>query len=565
VGGGPRLRTGGTTQVHRLRTVRLAALLVGLAMVAAACGGGDEDTGDTGGEAQIKEGGTLNYAADQEQAGFNINTTKDILQALQNITTNIYPSVYVVHPDFTVHLDTALMDSAELTSQDPQTVVYKIKQNAVWSDGTPISADDFSYFWENCNGKDKKADCASTAGYQDIESVTGSDGGKTVTTVYSKKFADWQSLFSNGIVPAHYVKEQPGGWNTGLDKNPQKIPSGGPFIVESYTPGQSLTVARNDKYFGPKPHLDKIVYRFLPESTTQPAALQNNEVDMLYGQPQLDQVQVVKGIPDVTNQINFGLSFEHLDFNFKNPLLADVAVRKAFATGLNLQQIVDRTVKQFSDKAQMLGNRIWMNNQPEYQDHRGSYGSGDTAAAEKLLTDAGYTKGSDGIYAKGGKKLSFNISTTAGNALRETQEQLIQAQAKAFGMDIKIKNAEADVLFGEWLPEGNFDIANFAWVATPFFSSNKDIYSTGGGQNYGKYGNPQVDQLFTQGVAELDRNKMVELSNQIDQKLYDDMATFPLYQKPTFIAWRNTYVGIGDNTSTQGPFWNANTWGQKAA
>jgi hypothetical protein len=88
--------------VHRLRTARLAALLVGLAMVAAACGGGDEDTGDTGGEAQVKEGGTLNYAADQEQAGFNINTSKDTLAALQNIVVNIYPSAFLVHPDFTV-------------------------------------------------------------------------------------------------------------------------------------------------------------------------------------------------------------------------------------------------------------------------------------------------------------------------------------------------------------------------------------------------------------------------------------------------------------------------------
>jgi peptide/nickel transport system substrate-binding protein len=552
--------------VHRLRTVRLAALLVGLAMVAAACGGGDEDTGDTGGEAQTKEGGTINYAADQEQSGFNPNTSKDNLQALSNIVTNIYPTVFVTHPDLTVHLNQDLMESAELTSEDPQTVVYKIKQEAVWSDGTPVSADDFVFFWQNCNETNKKADCVATTGYRDIESVKGSDGGKTVTTVYKNKFADWKSLFTNFIVPAHYAKAQPGGWNTGFDKNPEKIPSAGPFIIESYTPEQSLTVTRNDKYWGPKPHLDKIVYRFLPESTTQPAALQNNEVDMMYGQPQLDQVKIVQGIPDVTNQVNFGLSYEHLDFNLKNPLLADAAVRKAFATGLDIQQIVDRTVKQFSDKATVLGNRIWLSNQPEYQDHRGNYGKGDVAGAEKLLTDAGYTKGSDGIYAKGGKKLSFNISTTAGNALRETQEQLIQAQAKKFGMEIKIKNAEADVLFGEWLPDGNFDISNFAWVNTPFaVSLNQPIFETGSAGNYGSYSNPKVDALFKQAVGEFDQAKAVELTQQIDQLLWDDMATVPLYQKPTFIAWRNTYVGIGDNTSTQGPFWNANTWGQKAA
>jgi peptide/nickel transport system substrate-binding protein len=551
--------------VHRLRTVRLAALLVGLAMVAAACGGGDEG-GDTGGEAQIQEGGTLSFASDQEQAGFNPNTAKDNLFALSNIVTSIYPSVFNIHPDFTVQLSGEFMDSAELTSEDPQTVVYKIKQNAVWSDGTPVTADDFIFWWENCNETNKKADCVSTTGYKDIESVEGSDGGKTVTTVYKNKFADWKSLFSQYIIPAHYTKEQPGGWNTGLDKNPEKIPSAGPFIVESYTPGQSLTLARNDKYYGTKAHLDKIVFRYLPESTTQPAALQNNEVDMIYGQPQLDQVQIVKAIPDVTSEINFGLQYEHLDFNVKNPLLADVAVRKAFATGLNIQQIVDRTVKQFSDKATVLGNRFWMNNQPEYQDHRGAYGNGDIAGAEKLLTDAGYAKGADGIFAKGGKRLSVNISTTQGNQLRETQEQLIQAQAKEFGMEIKIKNAEADVLFGEWLPEGNFDIANFAWVATPFaVSSNQSIFSTDSAQNYGKFSNTQVDELFTQAVAELDPAKATELGNQIDQILYDEMATLPLYQKPQLIGWRNTFTGIGDNLSSQGPFWNAGTWAQKAA
>jgi peptide/nickel transport system substrate-binding protein len=551
--------------VHRLRTARLTALLVGLAMVAAACGGGDEG-GEGGGEAQIQQGGTLSFASDQEQAGFNPNTVKDNLFALSNIVTSIYPSVFNIHPDFSTQLSSEFMDSAELTSEDPQTVVYKIKQNAVWSDGTPVSADDFIFWWENCNGTNKKADCVSLTGYQDIRSVTGSDGGKTVTAVFKNKFADWKSLFSQYIIPAHYTKAQPGGWNTGLDKNPEKIPSAGPFIVASYTPGQSLTLKRNDKYYGTRAHLDTIVFRYLPESTTQPAALQNNEVDMMYAQPQLDQVKIVQAIPGVTSQISFGLQYEHLDFNFENPLLADLAVRKAFATGLNIQQIVDRTVKQFSDQATVLGNRVWMNGQPEYQDHRGSYGNGDIAGAEKLLTDAGYAKGADGIFAKGGKRLSFNISTTAGNQLRETQEQLIQAQAKEFGIEIKIKNAEADVLFGEWLPEGNFDIGNWAWVLTPFaVSGNEATFSTGGGNNQGNYSNPKVDKMFKQAIAELDPAKAAELANQIDQILWEDMPTIPLYQKPQLLAFRDTFTGIGENLSSQGPFWNAGSWAQKAA
>ena len=212
-------------------------------------------------EAQIQEGGTLSFASDQEQAGFNPNTAKDNLFALSNIVTSIYPSVYNIHPDFTVQLSGEFMDSAELTSEDPQTVVYKIKQNAVWSDGTPVSADDFIFWWENCNETNKKADCRLHHRLQgDRVGRPGSDSGKTVTAVYKNKFADWKSLFSQYIVPAHYTKAQPGGWNTGLDKNPEKIPSAGPFIVESYTPGQSLTLKRNDKYYGTKstPRLDRL-------------------------------------------------------------------------------------------------------------------------------------------------------------------------------------------------------------------------------------------------------------------------------------------------------------------
>src|SRR6266498_2544627 len=379
-------------------------------------------------------------------------------------------------------------------------------------------------------------------GADQVQSVTGSDNGKTVTVVFKQPFSDWRSLFCSGnfILPAHYVSKQPGGWNTGLDKNPQNIPSAGPFKVQNYTPGQSLTLARNDQYFGKKASLDSIVFRFLPESTTQPAALQNNEVDMIYPQPQLDMVQQVKALPDVTNQINLGPTFEHLDFNFKNQFLSDVAVRKAIATGINVDELVKRTVGQFASQVKPLGNRLWMPFQEPYQDHFGQ-------------------------YAKGGKKISVRFSTTAGNKLRETQGELFQAQMKQVGIDIKIANLDSQKLFGDALPNGNFDIADFAWVGGPFaVSGNRDIYRTGAGSNYGQYANSKVDQMFAQAMAEFDANKAADLLNQIDQIITDDMATIPLYNKPTFLAFRNTFVNVSDNATQDGPFWNSSTWAQKA-
>jgi peptide/nickel transport system substrate-binding protein len=548
----------------RRRPLHLAVSSLALALVLAACGGGGGGGGTGSSATATKDGGTLSYAADQEPTGFNNNTSKDNGTSVLNVVINMFPPVFRLHPDYSVQLNNELMDSAEQTSADPQTIVYKIKQEAVWSDGTPVSADDFIYLWKNLNGSVKDNDVASTTGYDQIKSVKGSEDGKTVTVVFAEPFTDWKSLFY-GLLPAHYMEKVAGGWNTGLDKNPEKIPVNGPFKVSTWEQGQSLTLVRNDRYFGPKAHLDSVVFRFLPESTTQPAALQNSEVDLIYPQPQLDLVAQVKALPDVTSELNIGLSFEHFDFNFKNEHLADPAVRKAIATGMNIPELVNRTVKQFTDQAQPLGNRIWLPGQKYYQDHFGEYGKGDTAGATKLLEDAGYTKGADGVYAKDGQRLSLRISTTAGNQLRETQEQLFQAQMKDIGVEIKIANADSTKLFGDWLPGGNFDIANFGWVGNPFaISSSQDIYRTGGGGNYGQYASKKVDQLFAQAVREVDEAESAELGNQIDQQLTADMATIPLYAKPTYLAVRKTFTGVGDNATQEGPFWNSNLWAQKA-
>jgi peptide/nickel transport system substrate-binding protein len=109
-------------------------------------------------------------------------------------------------------------------------------------------------------------------------------------------------------------------------------------------------------------------------------------------------------------------------------------------------------------------------------------------------------------------------------------------------------------------------IANFGWVGNPFaISSSQDIYRTGGGGNYGAYESGKVDDLFAQAVREVDEARSAELGNQIDQQLTADMATIPLYAKPTHLAVRDRFANVGDNATQEGPFWNSGLWAQKAA
>ena len=555
------------------RGLGLLVPAVAIVMTAAACGGSDNNNPPSSGGSQITNGGTLKYGADQEPTGFNNNTSSDNGTSVQNVVVRILPNAFLVHPDFTPQYDKELFteEPKAETVNGKQVTTYKIKPEAKWSDGVDINSDDFEYLWKSITTEG--FDVASTAGYDQIESVTGQGADKkTVVATYSKPFADWQSLFTN-ILPAHYMKAQEskyggakGAWEKALKET---LPiSGGPWLLQSFDKtSKVVTLVRNDKYWGAKPHLDKLIYQILPESTTQPDALKNGEVDLIYPQPQSDLVKQVKAQSDVTSQVNFGLSFEHLDFNTQNQFLKDLKVRQAVAHALDRDAIVKAGPAQFDPTASVLNNRMWVTNQKEYKDNAGEYATRDVAKAKSLLQEAGYTPGSDGIMTKGGQKLSLRFTTTAGNKLRENTGILIKSELKEVGIDVRIDNSPSQVYFGERLPGGNFDIALFAWVSTPFPSGNYSIYHSATPSNrqsnYGLLNDPRIDAALDKANSELDHQKVADMYNQIDQYCWEDMVTIPLYQKPTFIAWRSTFGGIADNASSFGPFWNSEGYFKK--
>jgi glutathione transport system substrate-binding protein len=548
------------------KVARLLVVLSAVALIAVGCGD-DKKTqeGETGQESsEIKEGGTIVFGADQELTGFNINASKNNGLAAAVIIRNVWPAAYTARPDFT--LQPYVLDGpAKVTSTSPFVVEWKIRADANWDDGTPVSADDFEYMWENCNGKQKDADCASTTGYDLITKFEKVDT-KTVRATFESAFADYEGLFGQ-FLPSHIAKARGGGfkaWNDGFQDDAGA--SSGPFKLERWDKGSSLTLVRNDKFWGKKPHLDKIIYRFLPESSSQPDALRNGEVNLIYPQPQLDQVNVVKGFSGVKSSIGFGPTFEHLTLNFKNTFLAIPEVRQAIATGLDRAAIVDTLMKPFSDKASQLDNRVLVSTQKGYQAHGSEYARADVKKAQSLLEKAGFAKGKSGFYEKEGKPLQLRLSTTAGNKLREQQGVLIQAQMKTLGIDIRIDNSDSKTLFGTRLPKGDFDIANFAWVGTPFPASGANqIYKSGSDSNYGKYANSSVDSLMTKALAEADFDKRTALLNEADDMMWKDLPNIPLYQKPTFLAFSDKYANIEDNTTTETPFWNVEEWGIKAS
>jgi peptide/nickel transport system substrate-binding protein len=561
----------------------LALALAGMTALAACSSGGSSSSStpsSSSSASSVKSGGTFTYALDQDVAGFNVLQATDNEFVLQEILNQVWPSVYITTDTLQSQLDTNYVTSATVTKTDPQTVVYQINPKAVWSDGVPFNAQDFIYNWEAQSGNPKFTDVggkafepAGTAGFSQIKSVTSSNGGKTATVVFSSPFGDWKSLFAP-MIPAHIAEKV--GFNGGFQTfNAAVKVSGGPFEIQSYTQGQDVVEARNPKWWGTPPPLDKLIFRIFADDNQIPPALQNSEVNGANpAQASLQFKDAIASVPNLTTNIIPGLEFQHMDFNQANPYLAKLNVRQAIAFGTNRADMVQRIVGPITASVKPLDNRIYMPNQPGYQDTSGGAGAFDPAKAKQLLQASGMTMGSDGYFhpssgPEAGKDLTFSISTTSGEPVRSEIEQLFQSYMKNVGIKINIQNYSPSTLFGTVGPKSEFDIIEFAWVSTPFASGNISIYcsftnSNLCGQNWDHYANSQTDALLNQAAQTLDPAKATSLYNQADALLWKDMVTLPLFQQPQLYTWNSTYGNVLPNPSNLGLTWNAQTWGLKA-
>jgi peptide/nickel transport system substrate-binding protein len=561
-------------------------LAVGCTVVIAACSSSSSSSGagaKTGSTSSVSSGGTITFALDEDVAGFNVLQAADDEFVLQEVLDNTWPMPLVVQPNLTTTVNPDYLTSAVETSSNPMTIVYDINPKAVWSDGVPISAQDFIYNWQSQSGNPKFKDVggaayepASTAGFSQIQSVTSSNNGKTATVVFSKPFSDWKSLFWP-LIPAHIAQKV--GFNNGFQNfGPAVQVSGGPYEIQSYTKGENLVLVRNPKWWGTPGKLAKIVYSFILDDSQQPPAVQNGEANLVNpALASLSFFDAVKAIPNFTVKVDPGLEYQHLDFNESNPYLALDDVREAIINGTNRQEMVNRLVNPLGVNETPLENRLWMPTQPEYQNTSATYGAYDPAAAKALLAKAGsgMTMGSDGYYQPSfgpdkGKDLTLSISTTTGDETRAEIEQLFQADMKAIGLKIQIQNYPAATLFGTTLPKGEFDISEFAWVLSPFASANQSIYCSYTnaelcGNNWDHYANPQVDSLFNQATSGTNATADAALYNQIDALLWKDAVTLPLFEQPQLFGWSSKYGNIIPNTSSVGVPWNGNAWGVKAS
>ncbi|GJF17522.1 putative monoacyl phosphatidylinositol tetramannoside-binding protein LpqW [Mycolicibacterium cyprinidarum] len=221
-------------------------------------------------------------------------------------------------------LDTSLLESAEVTSEDPFTVTYKIRPEAQWTDNAPIAADDYWYLWRQMVGEPGTVD---PAGYDLITGVQSVEGGKTAVVTFSQPYPAWRELFNN-ILPAHIVKDVPGGFVAGLVR---AMPvTGGQFRVESIDPQRDeILLARNDRYWGRPATPDLILFRRGGSSAALADSIRNGDTQVAQVHGGAAAFAQLSAIPDVRTARIVTPRVLQLTLRAQQPALEDAQVRQA--------------------------------------------------------------------------------------------------------------------------------------------------------------------------------------------------------------------------------------------
>ncbi len=318
-----------------------------------------------------------------------------------------------------------------------------------------------------------------------------------------------------------------------------------------------------------KPAVRRVVYRFISDTNTIIANLLAGTADgtdttgIPFAQGlELEERLQREGRTDIVLKAMPGLTWEHIDMNMDNVHLKDKRVRQALTYATNREELV----QQLFQGKQPVSHTFLPEKHYGYNKNTKKYAY-DPARARALLAEAGYAPGSDGVLQKGGQRLSFTFITTAGNRVREAVQQILQAQWKAVGAEVKIQNQPARSYFGDTLPARQFELAMYALTKAPTIGCEEELTidhipgaGQTGGQNYPGYRNAEVDRLCHAVPEELDEAKRVQMLQRVQEIWSEDLPSIPLYLRSDYTAHKAGLRNWLPTGSTVPLSWNATQW-----
>ena len=518
---------------------------------------------------------------------------------LRGFTTIASDGKYV--PDLAASIPTLTNGGVTIDADGKgMTVKITMKPNLKWSDGVTLDGNDFAYTvqWAQDPAQTGCSACGVGYNYVDangktqkqIDKVTVSSDGLTVTFHFNQLYASWLGFLGGAILPAHYMKTIPIAQASTLSMPVSAaaaaVPWSGPFMITAAGPTE-IDYKPNPYWAGGvggphAPYLSSLKFQFFTDKAGMIAAFKTGEIDLAFDMSTADAQNVGSVSPSIGKAESIpAWQYEHFDLNSQSknaPFLSDVNVRKAIYESVDKQSIIDAVFPG-------AGVQPGCSNVPPGLWYRADVTcpSYNVADANALLDAAKLPKGADGNRTYNGAPIDLLLCTTAGNSVRLTELQKLQGYLAAVGLKSHVETGDASsVVFAGWndtaatptkdceMYRGNYDIVDYAYIigGSPY-SDNDPTYDSAqwpekgdhSGANDSRFSSPDMDAALKILSTAVDPKDQLTAMVAV-QKAY--VAGFP--EIPIYYRAETTGVGVhvgnwpGYNPSSTGPTWDVEDW-----
>ncbi|MGW8226826.1 MAG: peptide ABC transporter substrate-binding protein, partial [Anaerolineales bacterium] len=468
-----------------------------------------------------------------------------------------------------------------LISEDGLTITIPLRQDAIWTDGTPVTANDYVFTYEMTMAEENAVGTRYPFDTY-VESVTALDD-YTVQITMNAPYVGWASGFdiSHDFLPKHILEPvfEAEGTIDNAEWNRNPTVTNGPYKLVEWVSADHITFEANDDYWRGRPNIDQIFLRIVPDDQAQIAAIKAGDTDIgvfmtAADKPDVDEAPDFDFIPSggggwveswFFNLISEDLAAEN-DLEPGHIALQDKMVRRAIVQGFDRQGLIDSL---FYGLYRIPAVFWW---DTPYEDTSIEPWPYDPEAAKALLDEAGWTDtNGDGTRDKDGVELVIQFSTTAGNENRESTALVFQQSMAEIGIGVEILNYSYDVIWNSYGDEGpialgQYDIAEWSTLAWDYPDPNtgdflcEEIPSV----DYPAGGNGQgicfeeLDNLFTEQAVTFDQEARIQLYYEIDRIMHDEMFWMGVRTDPDFWALNKRLQNV--KFSSLESFWNVYEW-----
>jgi peptide/nickel transport system substrate-binding protein len=424
-------------------------------------------------------------------------------------------------------------------SEDFKQLTYHLREDAFWSDGVPVTAEDVKFTFDLLMDSTVASPRAGVTEY--IKQVVVLDA-RTIRFDFTEAYPDQMFDTAGEVLPKHILAnaDRQTLRSHAFGRNPL---SSGPFLLHKWVSQQYIELVPNLNYFAGRPYLDKVVFKIVPDQTNLLLQLRTGEIDMMIGVPPEEVATLQQNNPNLAIHPVSGRVYYYIGYNNANPLFASKKVRRALTMAVDRQGIIQAFLYGFGSPC--LGPVPPMIKWVDSSNIEAVPYA--VAEAKQLLAEEGWTDANgDGWLDKNGEIFTFSLKTNVNNQLRSDIAVIVQDQWRKIGVKTEIEPIEWSTMVNE-LRSGNFTAYMGGWSTafsvdlTPIFhSSAVEMF------NFINYANPDVDLLIETGREEMNRSRAAAIWQEAQKKVYDD-------QPYTFLFWKDNVVAISNRFGNVNP------------